>query len=227
MATSIADRFPDGAPGKRFLQSMCLDEWFLGTLSAGWKKRIFNPGFRAEIEGVNVSSSFQNPPDGGDADYLSKYLYWETKNYLPDDVLVKVDRASMANSLETRTLFLGHELVEFAATIPSSFKIRNGQTKHILKRTMRDLLPAEILGRGKWGFALPVALWFRNELKEVIGSLVHVGAADEVFDRKFMKLVLDQHLSGARDHHKLLWSFMMFRLWERQWAGWKPPLFVN
>lgn len=215
LADRVGNKLPYSAPGKRFLQSLSLDEGklFCMGVSEPWKKNLFSYEF---LEKVNNLDSFQIVEKYllyGFSEYLSKFMYLDTKLYLPNDILVKVDRMSMANSLETRILFLDHEIIEFAATIPAVLKINNGVTKYILKKSMKDLIPKEILERGKWGFALPVDIWFRNELRDMIVSSVEKIKGYGVFNYSFVKDRLHDHLSARKDYARFLWSLMVFQKW--------------
>jgi asparagine synthase (glutamine-hydrolysing) len=146
-------------------------------------------------------------------DLLSRIQYVDMKTYLTDDILVKVDRASMANSLEVRCPLLDHKLMELVAQIPSNLKLRNGHGKYIFKKSLEKVLPPQVLQRRKQGFAVPVTEWFRGELKE-IGYEALFRKGDDVLDQRFLQTCWKQHQSGYRDWSPLLWSALMFRTWE-------------
>jgi asparagine synthase (glutamine-hydrolysing) len=148
----------------------------------------------------------------GTSDPLSRIQYVDMKTYLVDDILVKVDRASMANSLEVRCPLLDHKLMELIARIPSGLKLRNGQGKYIFKKALKRVLPAEILARRKKGFAVPVAEWFRTELREFAYDTL-VAREDEVLNRGFLEQCWNQHQRGQRDWSALLWCVLMFKSW--------------
>jgi asparagine synthase (glutamine-hydrolysing) len=130
-------------------------------------------------------------------------------------VLVKVDRMSMANSLEVRCPLLDHELAELAATIPHAWKISGGQGKRILIEALGDRLPAALLNRPKWGFGVPLADWFRGELREFLWD--HVMAADflgrGIVSPEFLRTLLEEHDCGRRDNSHWLWSVLVLSLW--------------
>jgi asparagine synthase (glutamine-hydrolysing) len=152
-------------------------------------------------------------------DFISRLQYVDLKTSLPDDMLVKVDRMSMANSLEARVPLLDHHLVEFAATLPSRFKLRGLRKKVILKRALRGLLPPEILRRKKHGFSVPMAAWLRGELREVAGDLLsgaEVGAAG-LFDPAAVNALLEEHLAGRCDWSRNLWGLLVFAVWHREY----------
>lgn len=147
-------------------------------------------------------------------DHLSKILYTDLKMYLPGDILAKVDRMSMANSLEVRSPLLDHKVIEYAARIPSSMKMKYGNKKHILKEAFKRILPEEILKRKKHGFDVPLNRWFRNDLKNI--------AHDVLFNQKEMNLFFNNdqirkiwfdHQSGKFENGTVLWTLMIFSLW--------------
>lgn len=221
IAHGIGDRLSDTTKGKRFLQSLALDEPKLHSvgISEQWKKELFSKDFLKHVKEVDTYNVVKPHILNGSHEYLTHFQHLDTKLYLPDNVLVKVDRMSMANSLETRTLFLDHEIVEFAAKIPARLKLNGKISKYILKKSMGDLIPEEILNRRKWGFALPVAMWFRSELKDLISSVVQKSKVNGIFNHDYLKTILDEHLKGEKNHQRLLWSFMMFCLWQEKYLN--------
>ena len=148
----------------------------------------------------------------GTDDLLSRIQYVDIKTYLTDDILVKVDRASMANSLEVRCPLLDHKLMELIARMPSSLKLRNGQGKYIFKKALERVLPRPVLTRKKKGFAVPVAEWFRGELKEYAYEAL-IRRPDEALNGSFVNRCWNQHQSGQRDWSALLWCVLMFKSW--------------
>lgn len=215
IAHNIGDQLPDFAKGKRFIQSLAFDESYLHLvgLSELRKRKIFSQDF---LETIGDLDSFGIAEDyllNGSVEYLSRYMYLDTKLYLPNNVLVKVDRMSMANSLETRALFLDHEIAEFAAKIPAKLKLSGNISKYILKKSMNDLIPKEISNRGKMGFALPVDIWFRGELKDFISDIIEKSKNYGIFNHNYLKLILDEHLGNKRNHQRTLWTFMMYQIW--------------
>ena len=145
-------------------------------------------------------------------------------SYLPYDLLTKVDIASMACGLECRSPFLDHELVEFATSLPLSWRLGTGGGKRILKDWARDRLPAEILRRPKMGFGVPVGAWFRGELQDLVRG--HVLAADSlsarVFRPEWLRELVEAHLSGRANYEHHLWALLTLELWYRRWQpiGW-------
>jgi len=150
---------------------------------------------------------------------LERLIYAYAKTYLQDDILVKVDRASMACSLEVRAPFLDVELVEFLGRVPARLKLRRFDTKHLLKRAMADLLPSGIASRPKKGFGIPIAEWFKHELREALhDELSERRLRDQgIFDPSEVQRLLSEHMAGRRDHRKQLWTLFVFQLWHRNW----------
>ncbi len=226
IARGIGDRLPDTARGKRFLQAMPLDNVYHHSvgLSEATKQRLFSADFLKKLGGLDSYSIVERSVLDGETEYLTLFTHLDAMHYLPDNVLVKVDRMSMANSLETRALFLDHEVAELAATMPAKLKLNDGVSKYILKKSMDDLIPESIKSRGKWGFALPVATWFRGDLRDVITSVVEKTRGSGIFNHGFLEQKLKEHLAGQRNHQRILWTLMMFDLWnETVYRGaWSP-----
>ena len=149
----------------------------------------------------------------GTSDPLSRIQYVDIKTYLVDDILVKVDRASMAHSLEVRCPLLDHKLMELIAQIPSDLKLRNGTGKYIFKRALQNIIPREVIQRRKRGFAMPVAEWFRGELKVFAHDMLFQHD-DGLLNQTFLMNCWKQHQRGQRDWSALLWCTLMFRTWQ-------------
>lgn len=151
-------------------------------------------------------------------DLLDSLLLTDTSTYLPDDLLVKVDIASMANSLEARSPFLDHELIEFAAKLPSDFKIRGLTKKYILRKAVKGLLPGENISRRKMGFGIPVGKWFRGELRDFLRETILSGPALKrgYFRPGAIKNMVEDHISGKRDYTFQLWAILMLELWHKK-----------
>lgn len=146
---------------------------------------------------------------------LHRILDLNFRTYLPDDLLVKMDRMSMAHALETRSPFLDTALVEYVTSLPPHYKINGWKLKYILKKAFQGLLPAEILARGKRGFGVPLGTWFRGELKGMVGDLL-LGQAPRYrpFIRQdVVRQIYQEHQDGIRDHGGQLWALMNFELW--------------
>ncbi len=147
-------------------------------------------------------------------------LAGDMQSYLVDDVLVKVDRMSMANSLETRAPLLDHVLLEFCARLPFSLKDNGRTAKYLLKEVARDLLPVSCLQKRKQGFAIPLARWFRNEFKPLMSDLISDRRFRErgVFNAQRVELCYRSHLAGTQDFSELLWLVLTYEMWARQFT---------
>jgi len=139
--------------------------------------------------------------------------------YLPDGLMVKVDVASMAHGLETRSPLLDHVLLEWAAGIPAEVKMAGGRTKALFKAAMAPYLPREILYRRKMGFGCPIDRWLRRELKEFAHDILLGPQARErgLFRPDYVRGLLEEHCAGRRNHHTRLWALLMLELWFRTW----------
>jgi asparagine synthase (glutamine-hydrolysing) len=151
---------------------------------------------------------------------LSEMLYLDFRLYLEDNLLVKVDRASMACSLEMRTPFLDHRLIEFAEGLPGDLKVRRFQLKYILKKAVERWLPHEIVYRQKRGFSVPIASWMRNELRPLVDETLGEEKLRRqgIFHAAFVRRLLNEHWAGKADHRKTLWTLFCFQLWYDRWA---------
>jgi asparagine synthase (glutamine-hydrolysing) len=135
--------------------------------------------------------------------------------YLPNDLLVKVDIASMANSLEARSPFLDHKVIEFAASLPESLKMRRLETKSLLKKVAERLVPREVIYRRKMGFGVPVGKWFRGEMKSFVTDIL---LSDTALNRgiirpETLRRYVTEHTTGERDHQFQIWTLLMLELW--------------
>jgi asparagine synthase (glutamine-hydrolysing) len=144
--------------------------------------------------------------------------------YLPDDLMVKVDVASMAHGLETRSPLLDHVLLEWAASIPAEVKMAGGRTKALFKRAMEPYLPREVIYRKKMGFGMPIDEWLRAELKPLAYDTLLSQPARErgMMQPDYVRRLLDEHSSGRRNHHMRLWALLMLELWFRMWIDGSP-----
>ncbi len=177
------------------------------------KRRLLSRDFMASLKGYDSIGVLQHYYDrSGSDDLLSRIQYVDIKTYLPDDILTKVDRASMAVSLEVRAPLLDHHLMELAARIPSGLKLRGRTGKYIFKRSIADDLPPEILNRRKQGFAIPLARWFRRELKDIAWEAIFSGD-DGILDQSYLKHIWNEHQRGTFDRSAHLWSVLMYKKW--------------
>ncbi len=181
---------------------------------AALKADLFSPAAWESLGGYDSLEVLRYHYERANApDHLSRIQYVDMKTYLVDDILVKVDRASMANSLEVRCPLLDHKLMQLVAAMPSNLKLHKGQGKYIFKKSLRRILPPEVLNRRKRGFAMPVAEWFRGELKDCAYDAV-VRRNDDLLNGKFLRQRWQEHQRGQRDWSFLLWCVLMFRMWQ-------------
>jgi len=150
-------------------------------------------------------------------DTLSRIQYVDIKTYLTEDILVKVDRMSMAHSLEVRSPLLDYELMEFAATIPSELKLKGKTSKYILKKSLRDRLPLNLLNREKQGFSIPLAEWLKGELREYVEEVLFSQRSRQrgYFNEKSVEKIWKRHLQGITDYSAHIWTLLMLELWHR------------
>ncbi len=180
---------------------------------------LFNGDLTTSLQGYDPFDLFRHFYDRAPADDpLSRVQYVDIKTYLVDDILTKVDRASMAVSLEVRCPLLDHEFMENAARIPSSLKLKNGVGKYIFKEAIKKIVPEEILNRPKMGFSIPLAEWLRGDLKDLAYSLLF-DQHDSLLNQQSVRNMWDRHQSGLRDLGSPLWTILMFRLWQRKFVG--------
>lgn len=154
---------------------------------------------------------------GASGDPVASLLDANMRSYLPDDLLIKADRCSMAASLEARAPFLDHELVELAATIPFNLKLKGGRTKHILKEAARGMLPDAIIERRKHGFGIPLGAWLRGDMRPVRDILLSRRARERgLWRRAVVERLIEEHDAGRRDHSRQLWALLTLEEWHRQ-----------
>jgi asparagine synthase (glutamine-hydrolysing) len=192
-----------------------VEAYFHGVsiLRDSMRRELFSNTFKARLGGYNAAQVFHRHAQRADTrDPLALIQYLDLKTYLIGDINTKVDRASMAHSLEVREPLMDHPLVEWLATLPSSLKLRGGEGKYLLKQSMQPYLPAELMYRPKQGFAVPLAKWFRGPLRtRVTESLVGERLASTgMFNPTYLRHLLDSHFSGARDYSAPIWTLLMF-----------------
>jgi len=226
----VYPRLPSTVAGRRFLFNISLparDRYLDGLcfLPACHRERaLFSDEFLGSSCGTGAPlHAFQNYFDNAPAnDLLSRLLYLDTKTYLPGDILTKVDRMSMAASLEVRAPLLDHHVVEWAARLPEGSKFRNGQGKYLLtKLAARVGVPQGVLNRPKQGFALPLVHWMRGELKDdLLPILLEPRTLGRgYFNPKGIRGLLEEHRRGRRDHSAQIWMLLMFELWHRNFLA--------
>jgi len=180
------------------------------------KIQLLSRDFQASLGGYDSIEVLQHHYDRAETDDpLSRIQYVDIKTYLPDDILAKVDRASMAVSLEVRAPLLDHKLMELIAKIPSSLKLRGTTGKYIFKKAMADVLPKDVLHRRKQGFAVPLARWFRGDLRDLAHEAIF-SRDDGILDITYLKKVWDEHQRGTHDRSSHLWAVLMYREWREK-----------
>lgn len=177
------------------------------------RSQLYSPSFKAALGGYNALDVFErHARRAGTDDPLGLIQYIDMHTYLVGDINTKVDRASMAHSLEVREPLMDHELVAWLATLPSSFKMKSSEGKHIFKKSMEPHLPQDVLYRQKMGFSVPLVRWLRGPLRgKVREALLGSHMAESgMFNIATIRLLVDQHESGARDHSTPIWTLLMF-----------------
>jgi asparagine synthase (glutamine-hydrolysing) len=222
---------PHGALGKNFLYNISLDplDRYIDSVSAfngPGKRALYSTSYSDSLNGQASASErlFRQIAKAAPVNEIDRLLYLDSKTYLPGDILTKVDRMTMANSLEARVPLLDHELIELAARIPADLKMRDLETKYILKRAMGGVVPDEILYRKKQGFGVPISKWINDQLRDRISddlsSRRAVGRG--YFDPGYIRTLLKEHSIGRRDHSHALWSLWMLEHWFRAYVDASP-----
>jgi asparagine synthase (glutamine-hydrolysing) len=212
-----ADWAPRPLRGKTTFQALARDnvEAYFNTVSIGssaLRYGLYSGSLQRELQGYSALEVFRHHAQRAPTDQpllLAQYLDYKT--YLPGDILTKVDRASMAHSLEVRVPLLDHHLVEWASSLPPDLKLRRGTGKYVFKKSLEQDLPHAVLYRSKMGFAVPIAAWFRGPLRKRLQTALHQGALAESgwFDPQALDRLVQQHASGRRDYSAPLWSLLM------------------
>jgi asparagine synthase (glutamine-hydrolysing) len=215
---------PHGARGKNFLRHVAKDSIgryidSIAFFQSDERAALYSDDFRASValeSERQLASHFDRfaalPND-------SRMMRFDFETYLPEDVLTKVDRMSMAHSIESRVPLLDNRVIDFAASLPARFKIKDGRRKHVLKETLRTMVPASVLARRKQGFGVPIGTWFRGGLTELFADVLDAPRTRQrgYFAPGFAKRLLREHLGGERDHSLRLWQLLVFELWHRQY----------
>lgn len=210
---------------KKFLNDFNSDDGvrhmqWLGSFREDELQTLLLPQHREVSVGITNDLISQWAAEYSSRDTLNELSHLYARTYCMDDVLVKVDRASMHYGLEVRTPFLDKELVDFLFSLPSSYKYKNGVSKYLLKKLMRGKLPESILGRSKQGFAAPTAAWLRGPLRVLMTDMLSSGRlqGQGIFNPEEVEKLMTQHLRGSHDHRKKLWTLLTFQLWYDAWA---------
>lgn len=171
------------------------------------KPDLYNEYLDYQVYGI-IQDCFSNSNNA-----INQSLSYETHYYLPDDLLVKVDRMSMGHSLEVRVPFLDHRLVEFAASLPVHMKIKGHTTKYLLKKVMSDYLPKPIIKKPKQGFSPPIKEWLKDDLADYCQELFNQQNLSCYFNRESLNNLLNEHYSNARDFQYQIWTLLVFSIW--------------
>jgi asparagine synthase (glutamine-hydrolysing) len=209
---------------KRFFQSLNYSpvkrylNW-ISCFSSMEKQQLFNKDIfamiRPEADFDYLNSYYRTTATG---DFADKTRQVDMDTYLPNDLLVKTDIASMANSLEARAPFLDHEFIEYVSQIPHDLKLHNFKNKYIFKKAYQGILPNTIINRKKQGFGIPIGQWFRNELKDYAYSVLLDKNAFSIkfFEPGYLRYILESHIEGKTDNGYKLWTLLMFELWAKE-----------
>lgn len=204
---------------KRFLEGATMDAarahvFWNGTFSDREKRKLVTADLPHALDKI-LWQCRQLPAN----DPLSRHLWFDQRYFLPDDILNKADRISMAHSLEVRPPFLDHRIVEFSATIPSKFKLHGSRQKVLLKELMKDKLPAPVLRRAKVGFDIPAHEWLRGPFRSLLTETLQSGAAEHagLFRHSAITSLLDRHLNRRANVGYHLWGLMILFLWMKKW----------
>ncbi len=227
-----ADRLPRPLRWKFLLRNLSLEAehaYFhdMSLFTAADKRGLLTDGFQRTLNGYDPYPAFQRHFDRvRGADHLSRLLYVDLKTWLPNDILVKMDRMAMANSLEVRSPLLDHKVIEFAATLPSELKYRGTTSKYLLKRYTERRVPASAVHRPKMGFSIPLATWLRRELRPTAEQLL---LSERALERGYFRpaqigAMWARHQDGSHDHSHHLWALMMLELWHRLFVDQAPTL---
>lgn len=224
----LSRMLPHGVKGKNFLYNTSLDavDRYIDSVShfGNLKKiELYSNVFRENLNGQfgKAEKIYREIADSiGSENPIDKLLYLDSKTYLPSDILTKVDRMTMATSLEARVPLLDHELIEFVQTIPAELKLKGSETKYIFKKAMEGVVPREILYREKQGFGVPIGDWINSQLKDRIHGILSEKRTLErgYFEPKYIQILLDEHAKNRRDHSHSLWILWMLELWHRRFV---------
>lgn len=223
----LSRALPHNTPGKNYLFNISLDAAgrYIDSIShfnGPRKEALYAEAVRNKMNGsfaLGEKLFGQIVGSSASDDQVDNLLYLDSKTYLPGDILTKVDRMSMASSLEARSPLLDHKLIEYVTRIPSHLKLKGGQTKYIFKKAIEGFVPHEILHREKQGFGVPINEWINVQLKDRIRDDLADRRTIErgYFDAKYVNLLLDEHSRGRRDHSHALWTLWMLELWHRRY----------
>jgi asparagine synthase (glutamine-hydrolysing) len=234
LAMGISKRIPGLRREKLALFALCqADE---ATRFTNWvplfnremRASLLSDQFKRALPDTSTEAIFAKHLAATDATHpLHRMLYVDTKLWLPDDLLARGDKTSMASSLEARVPLLDHKLVEFAASLPPHMKLKGLTRKYLLKKVARRWLPAEVVDRKKEGFPMPFSIWFRKEARGFVRDLLSPATIKRrgFFDAAYIEKLLQQHEAGVADHGSLLWGLLSVELWHRIFLDSAPTSF--
>lgn len=233
-----ARQLPQGAPKspvyrlRRFAEALALEprrrygQW-MASFATDQKNELYSNEFAARLGSLDSWLLLEAAYAASDApSFLEATVHTDVQLYLPDDLLVKMDIASMAHSLEVRSPFLDHKIVEFAASLPVTLKLQRLTQKYLVKKIMTGVLPDSILQRKKMGFGLPIDHWFRHELREMTYDVLLGSQAQQrgYFRPEVVRRYIDEHVTGKAQHHFRLWNLLLLELWHRMFIDQPCPL---
>ncbi len=217
------DWAPKFVRGKTTFQALARDSvaayaHSVSILDENMRAKLFSNEFKKSLQGYSAVEVFRRHAQTAPEHPLSLIQYLDLKTYLVGDIHTKVDRASMANSLEVRAPFLDHELIEWVSGLDPALKLNGQKSKYILKKAMEPYLPNDVLYRQKMGFSVPLAEWFRGPLKQKVRESLLGESMQQsgIFNMKYVKELVDHHQSGLRDYSAPLWTLLMFDAFQRQ-----------
>jgi asparagine synthase (glutamine-hydrolysing) len=230
VAAVASARLPDGVRGKNFLRHVGRSERgrYLDSIQffgAEEKRSLLTSDFLRALRGHDSETRLARRFDRfAGLPWPSQMMRFDAETYLPEDILTKVDRMSMAHSIESRVPLLDNEVIRFAAALPAALKIKNGRRKHALKEVAATLLPDDIVNRRKQGFGVPLGTWFRGNLRELFADtlLSSISLQRGYFQPAFVRRIVEEHLSGKRDHTLRLWQLVVFEKWQQLYVSALP-----
>jgi asparagine synthase (glutamine-hydrolysing) len=232
VASLVWPLLPHGTIGKNFLRRAARDARgrYLDQIEhfqRDEKDALLTADVRRKIAGTDAEARLARHFDRFEGlPWHGQMMNFDFETYLPEDILTKVDRMSMAHSIESRVPLLDNTVVDFAARLPAALKIKNGRKKHLLKEAAAGLLPPAILSRRKQGFAVPVGGWFRSDSREFFSDVLLSAKARQrgYFEPRFVERLVREHVSSRRDHALRLWGLVVFELWHREYLDNRPQL---
>jgi len=219
---SLEKIWPEKWRGKGMLYYLAQNKETIGAHYCLWKRNerefLYKDGFKHQITSRGENAKINMLLENKAPDFITGLEYLDVQSYMVDDILTKVDRASMQHSLEVRVPLLDHVFEELAFSIPSSYKIHEGDKKHILKYSAEELLTPNITGHGKQGFGIPLSQWFKDDLKTYMQDVLLDGNQPmfNYLNPRYVEQQVDNHLTGMRDMSSKLWSLLFFNEWLHQ-----------